>query len=119
MKQTLFKQTWWVTLALMLAALQVVFAVGIGLDSEASGTERIVIFSVWAGGAALVMLGADRRYRRRRTGDALIALGVVPSVAVGIIAYWFPPMWLVAAAGLTVIVVAVRDSFGSVAVAGA
>jgi hypothetical protein len=115
-KETLFKQTWWVSLAVVLAGLQVVFAIGIGADSEASNTERIVFFSVWGGGAVLTILGARLRRQNQRSGDALIALGVVPAAITGIIAYWFPPMWLVTAAGLAVIWSSIRDAVAPVAV---
>ncbi len=103
-------------MAVVLAALQAVFGIGIGADSEASNTERIVIFSVWAGGAVLTILGARLRRQNQRSGDALIALGAVPAVITGIIAYWFPPMWLVAAAGLAVIWSSIRDAVAPVAV---
>ncbi len=108
--ETLFKQTWWVTLAVVLAGLQIVFAIGIGMDSEASGTERLVVFSVWGAGAALAIFGAQQRPRHRRRGNALVALGVVPAVITGIIAFWFPPLWLTTAAGLAVIWSSIRDA---------
>lgn len=108
--ERMFRQAWWVRVAVVLAMLQVVFAVGIGADSEASSGDRIVIFSVWLGGAAVAIAGAMQRPQNQRRGDVLIALGVVPSVITGIIAYWFPPMWLIAAAGLFVIWSAVRDA---------
>ena len=116
-KETLFKQTWWVSLAVVLAGLQAVFAIGIGADSEASNTERIVIFSIWASGAVLTILGARLRPQNQRSGDALIALGVVPAVVTGIIAFWFPPLWLTTAAGLVVIWSSIRDAVAPVAVA--
>lgn len=110
MKETLFKQTRWVSLAVVLAGLQIVFAVGIGADSEASVTERLVIVSVWGGSAALALLGALQRPRHRRMGDALIALGVVPAVIGGIIFFWFPPLWLTTVAGIVVIWASFRDA---------
>ena len=116
-KRTLFKQTWWVSLAVVLAGLQVVFAIGAGSDSEETAIGRVIFFSVWAGGSVLAILGARLRPENRRRGDALIALGVLPAVATGIIAFWFPPMWLVTAAGLMVIVSAIRDASSSVGVA--
>ena len=109
-KETLFKQTWWVSLAVVLAVLQIVFAVGIALDQEASATERLVIFSVWGGSAALAFIGVQQRPRNRRIGDVLIALGVVPAVVSGIIFFWFPPLWLTTAAGLVVMVASIRDA---------
>ena len=113
-KETLFKQAWWVSLAVVLAGLQIVFAIGIGADSEAGATERLVFFSLWSVGAALAVLGIQQRPRHRRRGDVLIALGVIPAVATGIIAYWFPPMWLTTAAGLVVIWSAIRDTVAPV-----
>lgn len=107
---TLFKQTWWVSLAVVLAGLQIVFAIGIGLDSEASATERLVIFSVWVGSASLVILGAQQRPQHQRRGDVLIALGVVPAVTGGIIFFWFPPLWLTTAVGLVAMVSSIRDA---------
>ncbi len=112
-KETLFKQTWWVSLAVVLAGLQAIFAIGLGADSEATATARIVIFSIWAAGAASTILGTQQRLRHRRNGDVLITLGVVPSVVTGIIAFWFPPMWLVTGAGLVVIVKAIGDAVGA------
>ena len=115
-KETLFKQTWWVSLAVVLAGLQIVLAIGIGLDSEATAIERVVFFSVWGAGAALVVLGTQQRPGHRRRGDALIALGVVPAVLTGIIAFWFPPLWLSTAAGLLVIWSSIRDAMNPVGV---
>ncbi len=115
-KETLFRQTWWVSWAVVLAGLQILFAVVVGMTtySEASGMERLVIISVWGGGAALAILGAQQRPRHRRRGDALIALGVVPAVVIGIIAWWFLPMWLTTAAGLLVIWWSIRDAVAPV-----
>ncbi len=116
-KETLFRQIWWVSLAVVLAVLQIVFAVGIGLDQEASATERFVIFTVWGGSAALAFVGVQQRPRNRRIGDALIALGVVPAVVGGIIFFWFPPLWLTTAAGLVVMVSSIRDAMNPVGAA--
>ena len=110
MKETLFKQTWWVSLAVVLAVLQTVFAVGAGTDSEETGVGRVFFFSVWAGGSVLAILGARVRSENRRVGDSMIAVGVLPAVATGVIAYWFPPIWLVTAAGLTVMWASFRDA---------
>ena len=82
-KDTLFRQAWWVSLAVVLAGFQTVFAIGIGLDSEATGAERVVFFSVWGAGAALAVFGIQQRLRHRRRGYALIALGVVPAHVAG------------------------------------
>jgi peptidoglycan/LPS O-acetylase OafA/YrhL len=113
-KETLFKQTWWVSLAVVLAVLQIVFAVGIGLDQDASATERLVFFFALGGSAALAFIGVQQRPRNRRIGDVLMALGVVPAVVGGIIFFWFPPMWLTTAAGLLVVVFSIRDAMNPV-----
>jgi hypothetical protein len=116
-KDTLFKQTWWVSLAVLLAGLQIVFAIGIGFDSDGSTNERLVFFSVWGGGAAVVVIGVQQRLRHLRRGDALIALGVVPAFLAGIITWWFPPMWLATAAGLLVMWSSIRDATSPVGAA--
>lgn len=116
-KEALFKQTWWVSLAVVLAVLQAVVGIGIGLDSEATGLERFVFLAVWGVGAAFILLGAQRRIRNRGQGDALLVVGVLPSVAIGIIAFWFPPMWLVTGAGLVVMVKAIGDALNPASVA--
>lgn len=113
----LFNQTRWVTMAVVLAGLQIVFAIGIGADSEVSVTERLVIFSVWAGSAVLVIIGAQIRPRHRRRGDALVAVGVIPAVIGGIIYFWFPPLWLTTAAGIAVMWSSIRDAATPVGVA--
>ena len=116
-KETLFKQTWWVSLAVILAGLQILF-VGYVMTtySEASGMERLVIIPAWGGSALLAILGTQQRLGHRRTGDALIALGVVPAVVIGIIAWWFPPLWFITAAGLLVIWLSIRDAVNPVRV---
>jgi hypothetical protein len=116
-KETLFKQTWWVSLAVVLAVLQIVFAVANAGDPDASVTEKLVIFSVWGGSAALAFIGVQQRPRNRRIGDALIALGVLPAVVTGIIFFWFPPLWLTTAAGLVVMVFSIRDAMSPVGAA--
>jgi hypothetical protein len=117
MKETLFKQTRWVSLAVVLAGLQIVFAIGIAADSEATNTERLFIFFVWGGSAVLALLGIQQRLQRRRRGDVLIALGVVPAVIGGFIFFWFPPLWLTTAAGIWVMSSAIRDAMAPVGVA--
>ena len=109
-KETLFKQAWWVSLAVVLAVLQIVFAVATAGDPDASATERLVSFSVLGGSAALAFIGVQQRPRNRRIGDVFIALGVVPAVLGGIIFFWFPPLWLTTAAGLVVMVFSISDA---------
>jgi hypothetical protein len=82
---TLFRQTWWVSVAVVLALLQIVFAVGIALDSEATTTDRLVIGLVWGASAGIALTGAARRPHSRRMGDALIGLGVLPTAMGGVI----------------------------------
>jgi len=114
MTRTLFKQGWWVSLTVALAGLQIVFAVGIGLDSEATAAERLFILVVWGGSAILALIGVAHKPSSRRVGDVLIGLGVIPAVIGGIIFFWFPPLWLITAAGLVVVTFAVRDAMSPV-----
>ena len=67
-KKTLFKQAWWVSLAVVLAVLQIVFAVANAGDQDASATERLVIFSVWGGSAALAFIGSNKDHETDASG---------------------------------------------------
>lgn len=108
----MFRQTWWVSLAVVLAGLQVLMAAGFGFDSETSLTVgvRAIAITVLMALSALTFIGISQRRQHRRRGNALIAVGIVPSALAGIVMFWFPPMWLMTVAGIAVIVRAMRDS---------
>lgn len=106
----MFKQTWWVTLAVLLAGFEVFLAVGFGLDSELAVVARIGWFLVPMAFAVTTVIGARLRPRQRPRGDALIAIGLVPSALVGVVFFWFPPLWLVTVAGIAVMMAAIHDS---------
>jgi hypothetical protein len=106
----MFKQTWWVTLAVLLAGFEAFMAVGFGLDSESNVAARVGWFLVPMAFAAVTVIGARQRPRQRQRGDTLIAIGVIPSALVGVVFFWFPPLWLVTVAGVAVMVAATRDA---------
>ena len=108
----MFKQTWWVSLAVVLAGLQVLMAAGFGFDSETSLTVgvRAIVITVLMALSALTFIGISQRRQHRRRGNALIAVSRVPSALAGIVMFWFPPMWLMTVAGIAVTVWAIRDS---------
>ncbi len=106
----MFRQTWWVSLAVVLAGLQGLMAAGSGFDSETSLTVGAIVITVLMALSALTFIGISQRRQHRRRGNALIAVGIVPSALAGIVIFWFPPMWLMTVAGLAVIVRAMRDS---------
>jgi hypothetical protein len=106
----MFKQTWWVTLAVLLAGFEAFMAVGFGLDSELTVAARVGMFLLPMAFAVTAIIGARLRPRQRQRGDALIAIGLVPSALVGVVFFWFPPMWLVTVAGVAVMVATIRDA---------
>jgi hypothetical protein len=105
-------QTWWLVLATLLGALEVVVGIGTALQGNSgvgvllpgdpgSTARRAAI--VTAGGL-LALLGIAQRRRSRVAGDLLIAVGALPPVA------WLwtgGPAVIVSLAALTVIVAAV------------
>ncbi len=112
----MFKQTWWVSVAAVLAGLQAFITIGLGVDPESGVgvTARVVMVTVMAAFSALIIIGIRQRSSQPRRSDVLIAVGVVPSALAGIAMFWFPPMWLVTVAGLTVIGSALRDALAPV-----
>lgn len=106
----MFKQAWWVTLAVVLAGVETFLALGFGIDPEGAVAGRVGMFLVLMAFAGATAVGARLRPRQRQRGDALIAIGVLPSALVGVVFFWFPPMWLVTVAGVIVMVAAIRDS---------
>lgn len=106
----MFRQTWWVTLAVLLAGFEAFMAVGFGLDSDSNVATRVGMSLVLLAFAAVTVIGARQRLRQRQRGDTLIAIGVIPSAFVGVVFFWFPPMWLVTVAGVAVMLAAGRDS---------
>lgn len=114
----MLRETWWVSLAALLASLQGLFAVSVGGAFEVDGKTRATLLIAVAACAGLTLIGIMLRPRQRRLGDALIVVGVVPSALAGIAIYWFPPMWFIAVAGLAVINLATRDGLAHVDVVG-
>ena len=106
----MFKQTWWVTLAVLLAGFEAFMAVGFGLDSELNLAARVGWSLVPLAFAAVTVIGARPRPRQRQRGDTLIAIGVISSLGGDYSHFRSPPMWLVTVVGVAVMVAAIRDS---------
>lgn len=106
----MFKQTWWVSVAVVLAGLQTFFAIAFGVDPDAGVTAQATMFIGLAAFTTLAVIGIRQRREQRRRGDTLIAVGLIPSAIAGIAFFWFPPMWLMTVAAIAVIVAAIRDA---------
>jgi hypothetical protein len=104
-----FKKNWWMWLAGLLGVLQLVGVAGFGLDSDSSTTEKIVGAIIMGGSAAMVFIGLRQIERNGRLGGLLVGIGVIPSAIAGVVVFWFPPMWLVSAAGIAVMVKAFQE----------
>ena len=105
------KANWWIVVAGLMAALQVVGGVGNLEDDGGPVYGRVAFLSLTVIGAGLVAIGIIARNRNRSVGSTLIGFGVVPSAA-GILLFWFPPAVLYGILAIVVAVVAFRDASG-------
>lgn len=101
---------WWVVVAALMAAMQVVFAIGNLVEDDGGPLYgQLVLLAVMLTGAGLIASGITRRFRHRSGGSLLIAAGVLPSL-LGISLVWFPPAVIYGLLALVVAYVAFRDA---------
>ena len=112
LKETLFGQIWWVSVAAVLAGIEFVFAFAVAFEPNVDILQRVITSSSWAASGGIALLGVLGRPRHRRRGDALIAVGVVPAVLAGIVFFWFPPLWLTTVTGTVVLWSSISDAWG-------
>jgi len=103
-----FKKNWWMWLAGLLGTWQLVMAVGLTIDPDSKGGDRILGLAFGAVAIA-IFIGLRLIAQRPSLGGGLIAVGAIPSAATGVIFFWFPPMWLVTVAAVVVIVHAAEE----------
>ncbi len=101
---------WWVVVAAVMAAMQVMFAVGNLVEDDGGPLYgQLALVAVMLLGAGLIATGIARRVRRRTPASLLIAVGVLPSL-LGISLVWFPPAVIYGLLALVVAYVAYRDA---------
>jgi len=115
------KRNWWLGVAALIAALQLVLSVGIWVDKLTAETMNIngVVVELpaeplldWGailltGGfvlaAAALVAGLYLRSRKPDRSRWLIMAGLVPAALLGVVFFWFPPFWIVSGAAIAVI----------------
>lgn len=115
------KRNWWLGVAALIAGLQLVLSVGIWVDKLIGETTNIngvvvelpaeplldwgaiLLTGVFALAAAAIIAGLYLRSQRPDRSRWLIMIGVIPSVLIGVVFFWFPPFWIVSGAAIAVI----------------
>lgn len=98
-----FKSNWWMWLAGLVGTVTLVLGIaGLGDPDRNVGQFVIAVAILLAGIAVLIGL---RRFEDHPSSSAnLIMLGSIPAFFSGIVFFWFPPMWLLTAAAIAVMV---------------
>ena len=115
------KRNWWLAVAVAIAGLELVIAVGIWVDKLikdtvlVNGTEvelpgeallvwgDIALTAVLALAAIAIIAGLYRRTSEPDRSRWLMATGLVPAALIGVVFFWFPPFWIVSGAAIAVI----------------
>lgn len=116
------KRSWWLGVAALIAGLQLVMSVGIWVDKFIADTTNvngvavelpdkpllvwgdILLTTVMGLAAAAIVAGLYLRSHRPDRSRWLIMIGLLPSVLIGVVFFWFPPFWIVSGAALAVLV---------------
>jgi hypothetical protein len=116
------KRNWWLGVAALIAGLHLVLGVVIWIDKLTAETTSIngvvvelpaeplldwgaiLLTGVMAVAAAAIIAGLYLRSQRPERSRWLIMIGVIPSVLIGVVFFWFPPFWIVSGAALAVLV---------------
>ncbi len=118
------QRTWWTLGAGLIAVLELVFSAGIWIERLTEDRTRdlgngvtltvpselgpvwgaILVTGAVALAASAIFAGLYLRRRRPEPARALIVVGLVPSVLSGVVFFWFPPMWLISAVAIAVVV---------------
>lgn len=104
------KRNWWLIAAGLVAAFNVVFAVGNIIDPDDGPLwGKIVLLGVMVAGLGAIVTGLALRRRGRVSGSWLIAIGVLPA-APALFLFWFPPAVLYGALAIATAVAATMDA---------
>lgn len=95
---------WWLIPAVLMGVASI--AMGARQLIEDPKIENVVALGIFGGAGLLTITGVAIRFRRRRAGDRMIALGMLPTLAL----FWsiWPPIL-----GIVTIVMALLDSIRS------
>ena len=107
-----FKQNWWKWAIGVFAGFQTVFAVEavVGLaagwqEPKVHATDvHLIDALIPITGAVVLIVGLKLLSSQPRIAAVLLTVGLLPVALVGVIFFWFPPMWLVSVIGIYLIV---------------
>jgi len=104
------KKAWWVVVAGLMAAAQTLLGFGNLVEDDGGPLYgQLVLLAITTAGAVLITVGIVARSRNQTRGSTLIGVGVLPS-GLGIVFFWFPPVFLYGVLAIVVVVLAFRDS---------
>ncbi len=86
------KTRWWFVSAAVIGVLMLMLGIGNLVDPDDTGPlyGQLILLTVMATGAALVLSGLILLRRNQVQGSRLVAVGVLPG-SIGIAFFWFPP----------------------------
>jgi hypothetical protein len=107
-----FKQNWWKWAIGVVAGFQTVFAVEAVVGLAAGWQEpqvhptdvHLIDALIPITGAVVLIVGLKLLSSQPRIAAVLLTVGLLPVALVGVIFFWFPPMWLVSVIGIYLIV---------------
>jgi hypothetical protein len=107
-----FKQNWWKWAIGVFAGFQTVFAVEAVVGLAAGWQEpkvhptdvHLIDALIPITGAVVLIVGLKLLSSQPRIAAVLLTVGLLPVALVGVIFFWFPPMWLVSVIGIYLIV---------------
>jgi hypothetical protein len=107
-----FKQNWWKWAIGVFAAFQTVFAVEAVVGLIAGWQEpaihlldaHLLDALIPITGAVVLIVGLKLLTNQPRLAAILLTIGLLPVALVGVVFFWFPPMWLVSLLGIYLIV---------------
>ena len=117
-------RSWWVVAAGAIAALELVFAVGVWVDRLTEDRTRelgngvtvtvpsefgpllgdILLTGVVALAAVAIVMGLATRHLEPVRAQKLLVIGLIPGVGAGVVFFWFAPFWVVSIVAVALIV---------------
>ncbi len=107
-----FKQNWWKWAIGVFAAFQTVFAIEAVVGLVAGWQEpaihptdiHLIDAVVPITGAVVLIVGLKLLANQPKLAAVLLTVGLLPVALVGVVFFWFPPMWVVSLLGVYLIV---------------
>jgi hypothetical protein len=113
-----FKSQWWKWAIGLFAALQSVFVIEAALalvvgsrgNESVNGALEALQLVVPAVTVSAIVAGLWMWQGRPRLAAGPIAFGMLPVAAIGLVFFWFPPMYLVSVVGMYLIIRTLKEA---------